>query len=140
MPRKSNLSTAAACRPSSTRSRESHLLRVALPLRESSVNQTSILLKSHWAFSLEPKRLASSARSQHPNLVAQLLGQFPRYFGGRALEIFRFLSFLRNVHALDLLQIRPDRLLDISQGNFAQGLVFRLFDADQGGITELVNS
>src|SRR5215469_15084263 len=96
----------------------------------------------HFTLSRAPwaKWQPSSAVSQHMNLVSQLLRQFLRYLRGRTFQVFRFLSFLRNVHALDLLQIRPDRLLDVGQRNFAQRLVFRLLDADQGGVTELVDS
>src|SRR5215469_4967333 len=94
----------------------------------------------HLAWRALAKCQLSSAISQHMNLVAQLLRQFLRHFRRRPFQVFRFLSFLWYVHALDLLHIRSDRLLDIRQRNFAQRLIFRLFDADQGGVAELVNS
>ena len=57
-----------------------------------------------------------------------------------ALQKFGFLGFLRNVEPLDLLQVRADCRLHLGQRDFAQRLVFRLLDADQRRITQLVDA
>src|SRR5260370_7448267 len=54
--------------------------------------------------------------------------------------MLRLFAFLRNVHALDLLQVRAHRRLHFGQGHFAQWLVLGLFDTEQRRIAQLVDA
>src|SRR5579864_7577884 len=67
-------------------------------------------------------RLSSRAKArrqlQHPQFVTQLVDQFLCNLGWRALDVLGLFCLLRNVEALDFLQIRPDRRLHFGQPHF----------------------
>src|SRR5580658_6583626 len=81
-----------------------------------------------------------SKLSQHSYFVAQFVYQLFCDLGWRAFYVLGLFRFLRHVEAFDLLQVPADRGLHLRERHLADGLVFRLLDADQRGVPQLVNA
>src|SRR5579864_7888319 len=81
-----------------------------------------------------------SRHLQHTYFVAELFCKLLGYFRGRAFDHFCFLGLLRDVQALDLLQIFVQGRLDFGHGHLAHGLVLGLLDPDEGGIAQLIDA
>src|SRR5437870_5915202 len=77
---------------------------------------------------------------QDSDFVAQLVDQLLSYFSRRTFNRLRLLGLLRNVEALNFLQVPAYRGLHFRHGHFAQWLVLGLLDAVQGRVAQLVDA